>query len=550
MKRINLIILIILLSTSVFSQSKFLQNKTITGARSYWSLDTMALENARENSMETFGFLERAVDPEKYIVGPGDGFIISIISYEPVQLKLKVSPEGALIIPSVGKVIVNEKKLSDAINLIENKVSEIYDGSEIFVALSKLKKFKVRVSGKVGKSQIINATSMDRASEAIDRVGGLEFDASVRNISLSRKSMDTVLNIDLDEFFWLGIEESNPFLMGGDHITIGSVKDDKLILVSGEVYSEEINIEFSKGDSLAKIIRLAKGFTPNAKLDSVELYRMNQTNDAYERSYLDLSNWSDLMEKPFKDYENDVAVFPGDRIYIRRKDNFELENYVAIKGEVKFPGRYTMTDEGFHLSDLIDIAGGLEEDASLESSVLIRQANIEERDEELERLKQKSLSEMSETEQKYYQVRIRENKGAMVVDFKKALNNPKSEFDVLLKSQDSIIIAKKQSYINIQGKVVKPGLIRYKEGYTYLDYVQLAGGFTTRADEGETFIRKITGEQFLASEKNYKIKPGDLILVPQEPETDFWDAFFKWFTVVTQLITIVSVIITVSNQNN
>lgn len=541
--------LLIILSVSAFSQNKLMQNRTITGTESYWYKDTMAIENARTNAMDSFGEMERAVDPKKYIIGPGDGFLLSILSYEPKEIKLPVTPEGNVIVPGVGKIDVNEITLEEAVERINEKVGDLYEGSEVFTALYKIKKFKVRVSGKVGKSQIVTATSMDRVSEVIDRVGGLEFDASIRNISLIRNSTDTVINVDLEKFFYLNDEESNPYLMGGDHILVSQIREDRIILVSGEIYSEDVNIEWAKGDSLANIIRLAKGFTPFAKLDSVELIRLDQASNRYKKFNLDLSNWDDILEKPYKSYSNDIALLPGDRIYIRKKVDLIDEKYVTINGEVKFPGRYTLIDEEIRVSDLIEMAGGLKEEASLSSAVFIRQKDIVEKDLELERLEKKPLSELSESEKKYYEVRIKEKKGAMVIDFNEIAKDQDSKYNITLQNKDSIYIPEIQNYINVQGRVVKPGLIKYKSGLEYMDYVRLAGGYTSKADDNETFIKRSTGEQFLASERNYSLQPGDMILVPQKPETDFWDAFFKWFTFITQLITVVSVIITVNNQS-
>ncbi|MDC1068590.1 SLBB domain-containing protein [Candidatus Kapabacteria bacterium] len=547
MKNLLLLILVLILPQGIFSQNKFYQNKTLTGAENYFEIDTLALKTARENSKESFGLIEKVIDPGSYIIGPGDGFIVMINSFEPVELKLEVDPVGEILIPSVGKVDVKNVTLDNAIELIEKKIKETYEGSEIYISLSKIKKFKVRVSGLVGKSQIVTATSMDRVSEAIDRCGGLEFNASVRNILLIREFKDTVYNVDLDEFYYLTKDESNPYLMGGDHIIVSKEKEELGILISGEIYSKEIIIEYSEGDSLSNLLRLSKGFTPFSKLDSVEYYKYDSDTFSYKKSYMNLTSWKGLMKKPYTKYPNDIEVFPGDRIYIRQQREIEEENYATITGEVIFPGRYTISKNDTWLSDLINNSGGINEDGSFKSAYFIRQEFIEKRDEELERLKEKDLSEMSESEQKYYQVRIRENRGSMVVDFEKAVENPKSKDDILLTAKDSIHIPLKKNFVNIQGKVVQPGIIKYKEGFTYLDYIFMAGGFTSKADKNETFIRKSTGEQFLASQKNYVIQPGDLILVPQEPDTDFWDSFFKWFTFITQLITVISVIVTVSN---
>ena len=51
--------------------------------------------------------LEGVVDPDQYIVGPGDIFVISIIGSNPYLIEAAVTPTGQLIIPEIGSVEAN-----------------------------------------------------------------------------------------------------------------------------------------------------------------------------------------------------------------------------------------------------------------------------------------------------------------------------------------------------------------------------------------------------------------------------------------------------------
>lgn len=548
MKFFNILLIVLIISTfSLHSQSgRTNYKKSITGAENKFAIDTLAVERAAKNAQESIGIVERAINEEEYQLGPGDELTINILTYEPIKLSIKIGPDGNLLIPGIGALNLNDKILKDAKAEISKKIISAFPDTESFISLTDLKKFKVRVSGSVSKSQIITASAADRVSEIIDRAGGLNFDASIRNIKLFRTSENKVINVDLEKFYKMADESSNPYVRGGDHIRVNPENPDLFIQAAGALVIEDLQVEFAEGDSLSTLVKLAQGFLPSAKIESIEFSRYNNDTKSINKEIIDLSAWKDLNLFGNLPLKGDFALKPGDRIFVREQFKWLEKDYVVIEGEVKYPGKYSINDGEIHLSEIIKFAGGLTNQASLISAQIIRQEELDQKDEELDRLSRTVPSEMSESELRYYQVRIREKRGAMAVDFPKAINEPYSDNDILLNNRDSIVIPRIKNYINIQGRVASPGAIPFKKGYTYLDYIELAGGFTSRADENETFVTKSTGEQFLADEENYVLEPGDVILIPPKPETDFWPVFFEWFTFVTQIVTVASVIITVS----
>jgi protein involved in polysaccharide export with SLBB domain len=189
--------------------------------------------------------------------------------------------------------------------------------------------------------------------------------------------------------------------------------------------------------------------------------------------------------------------------------------------------------------------GGFKESADIERTRLFRKALEDVVDPEMERLSRIPPSEMSKNEYRYYLSRVNERKGLMSIDFRNVLLNPESDDNIVLQDKDSIFVPKMNEFINVQGRVNNPGLVSFKPTYNYLDYIELAGGYGFRADEEATLLVKSKGEQFLAKDLNYKIEPGDNILVPPREEMTFWEIFTTGLTVATQLLTITGVIITI-----
>lgn len=536
-KFLRIVILIFIVFYSVEGQIDY---SKLTGI-SRFKLDTLALQNAMNVTKETNTKQEKEIDPDKYIVGPGDIFDFTVVTTESIFLKAKVSPDGKLLIPTVGQINTKGKKLSEVYKLALERINKIYKTNEIGFVLSEVRQFKVIVSGSVAKPLSVTSSPLDRASEVIERAGGIKFDGSLRNITLVRG--DTVIRVDLLKFFLAADKDANPFVEGGDQIIIPPSSEKQQISVFGEVgYPGEF--EFVKGDSLSTLIRFAQGFLASAFLDSVEINRFDSEGKILRRWTLNLSNWSNILLSRTL-LENDMPLEIGDRVYVRILPNWNKEQYVIIKGEVKYPGKYAIVESKDRIYDLFVRCGGFTEDASIEDIEFIRQQEAEKKDVEMERLYRTPYPEMSNFEQRYFQSRVREKRGAMTLNYLSVVNNPNSDQNITLFNKDSLIVPTKKNYINVQGRVNNPGNIVYKSGMTYLEYIQQAGGFGYRADESETFIAKAKGEIFLAENMNYTLEPGDVILVPPKEEISFTELFTTAVATIAQLVTIAGVVFSI-----
>ncbi len=519
-----------------------LQNYVITGIKGK-ELDTLAYQTGQRIIKETEGLIEKEIDPESYLLGPQDQILISVVSIRPREIEVEISPEGKIAIPEIGIVDVKGKTLSQARELIANKVKNILKASEVNVLLKSIRKFKVTVSGAVQKPAIVSATSTDRVSEIIDKAGGFKENASLRNIILYRNEGKEKLKVDLFKFFFLGNREANPIVTGGDHIIVPFASENEYIEIQGEVRRPG-KYEFSDGDSLSSLIRFALGFTEVSQLDSVEFARIIQ-GDRFETRILDLSSWKSLVNEPSAKLPGDFPLKIGDRVYIRKKPEWKKPKSVTIEGEVVYPGKYPVDEENFRISDLLERCGGFTKNADIEKIRFIRQSFLDIIDPEMERLSRIPPSEMSKNEYRYFLSRVNERKGLMSINFQRIIQNPNSDDNIILQDKDSIFVPKKNEFVNIQGRVNNPGLVAYKPGYNYLDYIQLAGGFGFRADENATLVVKSKGEQFRAKDFNYTIEPGDNILVPPEEEVTFFEVFTTSLTIASQILTIAGVVLAI-----
>ncbi|MFH1943138.1 MAG: polysaccharide biosynthesis/export family protein, partial [bacterium] len=98
----------------------------------FWKRQKRAKIEERLSAMEA---LERAVDPEKYIVGPSDVFSFNVWGAMEAQYPMAVNPEGKLSIPSVGEIQVDGKTLAEVQAFVLGRAKPYYANSEITLTL-------------------------------------------------------------------------------------------------------------------------------------------------------------------------------------------------------------------------------------------------------------------------------------------------------------------------------------------------------------------------------------------------------------------------------
>ncbi|MCK7522834.1 MAG: SLBB domain-containing protein [Ignavibacteriales bacterium] len=80
--------------------------------------------------------------------------------------------------------------------------------------------------------------------------------------------------------------------------------------------------------------------------------------------------------------------------------------------------------------------------------------------------------------------------------------------DVILKRKDVISIPEKKNYVSIIGQVVNPGNLVYAPNLKVNDYIQLAGGFSWRAIEGDVRVIKVNTGEWVDADDVESLDPG------------------------------------------
>ena len=180
---------------------------------------------------------------------------------------------------------------------------------------------------------------------------------------------------------------------------------------------------------------------------------------------------------------NGFMLQPYDHISIRPDPYFSLQRFVTLNGAVYYPGDYTILTPNETISSIIKRAGGLRPNAYADASLLVREG---------------------------------ENINLSIT---KAINKPGSKHDYKVLARDIITINVYPNVVAVLGEVNNPGLFGYTSGLSTREYIRLGGGFTSKANKSDVWIRYASGE---AKEYNRfslfspRVKDGAVITVARD----------------------------------
>ena len=466
------------------------------------------------------------MDGAQYIVGPGDGFGITIWVQPPVSINATVSPEGSIVLPGVATLPVSGMSLADAKSVMQAGIARQYRNVQVDVALVSLRRIEVNVVGNVTRPGTYVGTALDPASRMIDLAGGTRPEAGRRNIEIRRRNGSTA-RLDLVRYERVGTLESNPPILDGDVLIVPWIKER--VVVDGAVESPD-TYELTVGDTIQSILEIAGGLRQAALRDSVELRRFVDARHT-EQTMISLDDASS-SSTPLRD---------GDQVYVPSNNDWRVVEAVVVEGEVRFPGPYGINEGQDRLADVLARAGGFTDLASPGEGQLIRTRGVDPIDVEYERLKQIPVQDMSGKEYAYFKTKSRERKGLVVVDFEK-LGAGDDDENRLLFAGDRIIIPRRRATITVSGSVTFPGLITYEADRPASHYIALAGGYSSNADRGAArVVRGITGE-WEPLGRVRAIAPGDEIWIPEKGERHWWQLARETVGFVASVATVYLVI--------
>ena len=353
----------------------------------------------------------------------------------------------------------------------------------------------ITVSGQVREpfSRQFGLNDRMTVEQAIGYAGGLKPSvfpvAYIFRRDLTNPSKQEYLRISLDK-------DGDTLLQPGDRLNIydnTTYTNVGEVRVSGAV-KNPLGVEFDKSLTVHDLIEMAGGFEVGAAYDRVEVFRINIS----KKDEVKLDQITLTVDEDYNLTGNTgFQLQPYDHIVVRRTPNFTRGRTVEVNGRVKYPGAYVLEDNRTQLWEIIQMAGGLLDDADPYARVF----------------------------------RTYKNRGSIGLDMREVKSNKgKLKADPILMDGDVINIVRLENVVSIRETGTRMAqyvpdeysstqkTILYQGKHNAAWYIRhYAGGFQKDADKNSVTVTfpnyqsESTKRGFLWIRRYPKVQPGGMI---------------------------------------
>ena len=343
---------------------------------------------------------------------------------------------------------------------------------------------------------------------------GLKGDAFMNRAIIQREKPDfTLETIAIDLKALMEGSAADVELKNNDVLYISSIHDLQdmgHITVSGEV-ARPGSYVFAANTTIEDAIIQAGGLLESASTAKVDVSRRIKDPTSSEVSDTLSYTFTYTIEDGFVLGGDEFVLQPYDRIYVRKSPVYNVQNHVTISGEVVYPGIYALSHHESRLSDLIAESGGTTKWAYIKGAKLVRKMTAEER-----AIVEATLAALGNAKGAIEGlVDPAQSEYTVGIDLVKALNNPGSDADVVLRDGDRLVVPEYTNTVKISGNVMYPNVVTYNPSMSVRKFVTMAGGYGYKAKKSKAYVVYMNGTVAKARGTSRKVvEPGCEIIVP------------------------------------
>lgn len=405
---------------------------------------------------------------------------------------------------------------------MDYSVFRLDDGDSISVD-AVLKRFenRVEIRGAVYRSGLYELSgTVNTVKQLIKKAEGLRGDAFLNRALLDRENEDLsheVIAVDLGGLL-KGTVADIP-LQKNDILYIPSIhdlKEEETISIHGEVANPGTFL-FSKNMTIEDLLVQSGGLLEAAATTKVDITRrIKDPKSTSFSSVLGKTYSFDIKDGLVVGGEGDFHLEPFDEVYVRKSPAYRKQQNVVVAGEVLFGGNYALVKKNERLSDLISKAGGITPDAYVKGARLIRKMTEEEQRRQADAVR---MARMGEGKDSISVEKLNISDTYTVgINLEKAISNPGSDFDLVLREGDVLFIPEYINTVKISGAVMYPNTVLYKRGESLRYYINQAGGYGNLAKKKKAYVVYMNGTVSRLKSRDKAIEPGCEIIVPSKEE--------------------------------
>ena len=379
---------------------------------------------------------------------------------------------------------------------------------------------KLEVRGAVYRPGIYQLNGeINTVRALVNEAKGLTGDAFTNRAVLQREREDLtteIISVDVRSIM-AGTSPDIP-LQKNDILYIPSIhdlEDRGDVAIFGEVAKPD-SYSYSDNMTLEDLIIRAGGLRESASTVRVDVSRrIKDPKSTHSTDSIGQMFTFALKDGFVIDGEQGFTLQPYDQVFVRRSPGYQAQQNVQVTGEVIFGGTYAMTTTEERLSDLVKKAGGATSKAYLRGAKLIRVANDEEK---------KRMRDVINLMNRQFGKAMMDSLGIRVedtftvgIDLEKAVANPGSEYDLVLREGDVLSVPKLNNTVKVNGAVMMPNTVGYLSDKNANYYLDQAGGYALNAKKSKKFVIYMNGQVArIKGRSKDKIEPGCEIIVPSK----------------------------------
>ena len=379
---------------------------------------------------------------------------------------------------------------------------------------------KLEVRGAVYRPGIYQLNGeINTVRALVNEAKGLMGDAFTNRAVLQREREDLtteIISVDVRSIM-AGTSPDIP-LQKNDILYIPSIhdlEDRGDVAIFGEVAKPD-SYSYSDNMTLEDLIIRAGGLRESASTVRVDVSRrIKDPKSTHSTDSIGQMFTFALKDGFVIDGEQGFTLQPYDQVFVRRSPGYQAQQNVQVTGEVIFGGTYAMTTTEERLSDLVKKAGGATSKAYLRGAKLIRVAN----DEEKKRMRDVidlMNRQFGKAMMDSLDIRV-EDTFTVGIDLEKAVANPGSEYDLVLREGDVLSVPKLNNTVKVNGAVMMPNTVGYLSDKNANYYLDQAGGYALNAKKSKKFVIYMNGQVArIKGRSKDKIEPGCEIIVPSK----------------------------------
>ena len=214
-----------------------------------------------------------------------------------------------------------------------------------------------------------------------------------------------------------------------------------------------------ENSNIFDLILEAGGILPNVNIFKIEIARTIEKT--FQKKSKKDTKFSEIIDFGVFDHSSfsidnkvlrETILKKNDIIYIRNTPNLSVQKIVNISGSVLYPGNYPITNANEKITDIINRAGGLTNEAFPFGSSFKR------------------------------------DKNQINISFRSILKNPNSRNNFIVLEGDSINIVNKPDMVEITGEVNAPGFYKFTKNKRFEYYINNAGGMKENGSRKTSYV--------------------------------------------------------------